>query len=428
MNNMKCSLNGKKLLILGGGAQMVNVTKLAQSLGCVVHIMDYYDTLRSPAKLVADAYSNLSIFDTEDVITYIKEHNIDGVITGYTDSYLFQYKAICEGANLPYYGSEKAFGIATDKMLFKQACIESNIGPIPGINAYDFDTALAFAKKNGYPLMLKPTDNSGSRGVIKCETPDDLQKCYEYALSYSKSKNVIVEKFMECDSVVVSYQLQGENIFLSASCDRFVYKSKENGAAYTSEARYPSQYLERYIAEEDENMKRMLRKNGFKDGMVGIMGYVDDNDFYWCEMTYRPSGGHHYTFINDNSGINGLALLIEFAVTGKTESYNPEKENPHFKNCYGMVHISGIPEQKIAKIEGIEIVRSLPNVLEVSQDLRVGQTIGKDGTTAQELLSVWIKAKDWNEYLQVIQKIESSYKVFDEQGNSLVLPYVPLGK
>ncbi len=420
MNIKNCSFFGKKILLLGGGAQMVNVTKLAQKMGLEVHVMDYYDVLRSPAKLVADAYSDLSIFDTQAVVSYIKDHQIDGVLTGYTDSYLFQYKLICESAGLPYYGSETAFGIATDKMLFKRACVQSGVGIIPGTNAYDFATAQEFARKNGYPLMLKPTDNSGSRGVIKCENQDELKKCYEYALSYSKSKNVIVEKFMECDSVVCSYQLRGEEAYLSAFCDRFVYKSKENGSAYTSEARYPSLYLDRYIAEEDANMKRLFKENGFKDGMVGVMGYVDDTGFYWCEMTYRPSGGHHYTFIGDQSGINGLALLIEFAVTGSVKSYNPEKENPHFKDCCGMIHISGIPEQKIAKIEGIDEVRAIPNVIEVSEDLRVGQTIGKEGTTAQELLSVWIKAENWLEYTQVIKKIENIYKVYDEQGNSLV--------
>lgn len=86
MDCTKGSLTGKKLLLLGGGAQMVNVTKLAQSLGCQVHILDYYDTFRSPAKLIADAYSDLSIFDTDAVVSYIKEHHIDGVMTGYTDS------------------------------------------------------------------------------------------------------------------------------------------------------------------------------------------------------------------------------------------------------------------------------------------------------------------------------------------------------
>ena len=419
---MKQILDGKKLLVLGGGSQMVNVTKLAQALGCKVYIMDYYDTLRSPAKLVADSYSDLSIFDTEAVVDYIKENKIDGVITGYAESYLFQYKEICERASLPYYGSDEAFGIATDKMLFKKACLESDVGIIPGTNAYDFESVKAFAKLNGYPLMLKPTDNSGSRGVIKCETSDKLQDCYEYALSYSNSKNVIVEKFMDCESVVCSYQLKGQEAYLSAFCDRYVYKS-DNGSAYTSESRYPSPYLNRFITEEDENIKRMLHDHGFKDGMVGIMGFVDDKRFYWCEMTYRPSGGHHYTFIADQSGVNGLALLIEFAVTGKVESYDPSSENPYFKECCGMVHISGVPGQKIAKIDGLDEIRKLPNVLEVSEDLRVGQTIGKEGTTAQELLSVWVKGKDWHEYEQIILKIESMYKVYDEQGNSLVISH-----
>ncbi|MBR5538452.1 MAG: hypothetical protein IKU61_00985 [Clostridia bacterium] len=420
MEKLNRSLTGKKLLLLGGGAQMVNVTKLAQSLGCEVHVMDYYDSLRSPAKSVADAKSDISIFDTTLVVDYINEHKIDGVMTGYTDSYLFQYKEICESAGLPYYGSETAFGIATDKMLFKQACRHSGAGVIPGTNAYNFDTVLAFAEKNGYPLMIKPTDNSGSRGVIKCEGADKLRECYEYALSYSQSKNIIVEKFMDCDSVVCSYQLSGEDVYLSAFCDRFVYSSKESGSAYTSEARYPSVYLDRFISEEDENIRKLLRDHGFKDGMVGIMGYVDDDGFYWCEMTYRPSGGHHYTFIADQSGINGLSLLIEFAVTGKTESYDPSAENPYFKDCCGMVHISGVAGQEIAKIEGIEDVRALPNVLEVSEDLRVGQTIGKEGTTAQELLSVWVKAKTWTEYKEIIQKIKTIYKVYDKDGNSLV--------
>ncbi|MBE6038547.1 MAG: hypothetical protein E7218_05010 [Anaerofustis stercorihominis] len=416
------SLKGKKLLLLGGGAQMVNVTKLAQEMGCEVHIMDYYDTLRSPAKLVADAYSDLSIFDTDAVVGYIKENGIDGVMTGFTDSYLFQYKEICEKAGLPYYGSETAFGVATDKMLFKQACRKSGVGIIPGTNAYDFETTEKFAQQNGYPLMIKPTDNSGSRGVIKCEKPEELRECYEYALSFSKSRNIIVERFMDCDSVVCSYQLAGEDAYLSAFCDRYIYTSEGNGAARTSESRYPSDYLDRFIAEEDENIRKLFREHGFRDGMVGIMGFVDEKGFYWCEMTYRPSGGHHYTFINSQSGINGLALLIEFAVTGRTDSYDPTKEDPHFKDCCGMIHISGVAEQKIAKIEGIEDVRAMPEILEVNVALREGQTIGTDGTTAQQLLSVWVKAKDWQEYKEIIRRVEKIYKVYDKDGNSLVKP------
>ncbi len=413
-------LENKKLLILGGGPDMISVTKLARSMGCIVFVLDYYDTLRSPAKLAADHYSDISIFDTEEVVAYIRENHIDGVLTGYTDSYLMQYCEICQTAGLPCYGTEKAFGIATDKMLFKRACIESGVGVIPGTNAYDYETVVRFAEENGFPLMLKPTDNSGSRGVTKCETSSRLRDCYEYAMSYSKAKNIIVEKYMDCDSVVSSYQLSNGKAYLSAFCDRDIYKSEETGSAYTSEARYPSPYLARYQAEEDANMKRLFRENGFADGMVGVMGYVDDKGFYWCEMTYRPSGGHHYTFIKDQSGVDGLALLIEFAVTGRTDSYDPSRENPDFPDYCGMIHVPGIPGKQIASMEGLDAIGSLPYVLEVCEELRPGQTVGKDGTTAQTVASFWIKGRNRDEYDRNTETVRSMLRVMDENGNSLI--------
>lgn len=421
MENTLRSLEGKKLLLLGGGSDMVAVTQLAQSMGCRVHVLDYYDTLRSPAKLVADAYSNLSIFDTDAVVDYIREHGINGVMTGYTDSYLFQYLNICQAAGLPHYGSQKAFGIAADKMLFKQACLDAGVGVIPGTHAYDFETVEAFAAQNGYPLMLKPTDNSGSRGVIKCEAAEDLRRCYEYALSFSKSQNVIVERFMDCESIGAVYQLCGREARLAAVCDRETYHAKTDGSAITAGTLYPSKYLERYINEVDAAMRKLLRDNDFIDGMISPMGFVDDKGFYMCEMCYRPSGGHHFTLIKDQNGIDGLALLIEFAVTGRTDSYTPEKEDPHFRDFCGMVHIPGMPEQEIASIEGVEEIRNMENILDVCQELQVGQTIGRDGTTAQVLLSVWAKGATEESFRQTVSEVKARLRVYDAQGNSLVL-------
>ena len=413
-------LEGKKLLLLGGGADMVEMTKLAQSMGCIVYIIDYYDTSRSPAKLVADHYADISIADYEAVVAYIRKEGIDGVMTGYTDSYLAHYLKICELAGLPHYGSERAFGIATDKMLFKQACIAAGVGVIPGCNAYDFDTVEQFAASNGYPLMLKPTDNSGSRGVIKCEKPDDLRACYEYALSFSRSGNVIVERFMDCDSIGPVYQFNGKKAKLVAVCDRDIYTAKGDGSAIVSGTRYPSKYLDRYIREVDAAMIELFEQNGFSDGMVSPMAFVDDDGFYMCEMCYRPSGGHHFTLINDQNGVNGLALLIEFAVTGKIDSYDAEKETPCFSDCCGMIHIVGEPEEQVALYAGLEEIAALDGVLEVCQELKEGQTVGKDGTTAQNLLSVWLRAKTWSEYELLIQKVRKLLVVKNPEGRSIV--------
>lgn len=417
---MKKQLN-KKLLILGGGSDMCSVTKLAQEMGCKVYITDYYDTLRSPAKKIADVSVDISISDIDSIVSYIKENHIDGVMTGFTDSYLEYYIKICEAAELPYYGSYDALGIATDKMQFKKACMESGVGVIPGINAYDLKTAKKFADLNGYPLIIKPVDNSGSRGVIRCNDERYFEQCFDYAISFSKTKNVIVEKYLDCESIACSYQLDGDKAVLSAICDRTVYQSKENGSAITHEARYPSKYIDRYIKEVDEPMKKMFREHGFVNGTVGIMGFVDEKAFYMCEMTYRPSGGHHYTLIKDQNGIDGLALLIEFAVNGNISGYHKELESPYFHEVCGMIHIVGKAGYVIAKMEGVEKISDMKEVLEVCQELRVGQTIGKDGTTAQTLVSVWLRARNWNEYDSLIKQIKDMLVVEDANGETLIL-------
>ena len=414
-------LEGKKLLLLGGSSTMIDIVKLAQSFGCIVYVTDFYDSQKSPAKLVADCSADISVADYKAIVTYIKENEIDGVMTGYTDSYLEHYISICEMAGLPYYGSRKAFGIATDKMLFKKACREAGVKTIPGTNAYKFETVLEFASSNGFPLMLKPTDNSGSRGVIKCENANELRKCFDYAMSFSASKNVIVEKYMDCESIGIVYQFDGKEPILAAICDREIYSSREDGSAIISGLRYPSKYLDRYIKEADASMKKMLKDNMFFGGMVSPMAFVDSDGFYMCEMCYRPSGGHHFVLINDQNSVNGLALLIEFALTGRNESYQSNKETPYFKDCCGMTNIIGTPNKTIAHISGIEDIRKIEGVIDIYQSLRQGQKIGKDGTTAQRLLSVWLKANSWEQYNKLINIIKTTLVVQDEYGQSLIV-------
>ena len=218
----------------------------------------------------------------------------------------------------------------------------------------------------------------------------------------------------------VSLIQQANNPTLSALCDRDIYQAEKDGSAIVSGTRYPSKYLNRYIKEVDKSVKKMLSDHGFRDGMVSPMAFVDDNGFYMCEMCYRPSGGHHFTLIKDQTGIDGLALLIEFAVTGRIQNYMPEKENPAFSDYCGMIHIPGVPGKKIVSMEGIEAISDLPFVLEVCEELRPGQVVGKDGTTAQTIASIWLKGKDYEEYTRNIEKIRLHLKAFDEEGNSII--------
>lgn len=411
------NLKGKKLLILGGGAISIDVVNAAKELGVYTIVTDWYDTKRSPAKLVADEYWNEEIFKPELIASLIKEHHVDGVITGFTDSYLLQYHRICELSGLPCYATKEAFEITLDKARFKKHCINNGVAVIPQYSINDFDPKTI---SDNHKIIIKPVDNSGSRGVIVCKRPDDYQRCLDFALSYSEKKEVIIEKYMDMDSWAASYTIQDGNISLSTLNDRLEHKSSET-AAITTAGVYPSKYLNLYLEKMDEKMKKMYEAMGVTNGVLSVQGFVDGENFYVMEMGYRLSGGQHYNFSKYENGISALEQLIHFAVTGKMADFSiEERDNPRFKDLCLNLCILG-KTACIASIEGQEFVENLPEVIHSVFMKKVGDQIGMDGTTAQKIANLHLVLKDKADMERVLSEIQAKFHVYDEEGHDLVL-------
>ena len=410
-------LTGKKLLILGGGATSIDIVEAARALGVYSVVTDWYDTKRSPAKLIADEYWNEEIFNPKLLAELIKKYNIDGVITGFTDSYLLQYQKLCELSGLPCYASKEVFEITLDKAMFKKVCVENDVPVIPQYNVANFDpTTISYTNK----IIIKPVDNSGSRGVIVCKTTEDFQRCLEYALSYSQKKEVIIEKYMDMDSWAASYTIQDGEISLSTLNDRLEHKSSET-AAITTAGIYPSKYLDLYLERMDEKMKRMYKAIGVTNGVLSVQGFVDGENFYVMEMGYRLTGGQHYNFSKYENGISALDQLIHFALTGRMADFKiAEKDNPRFKDLCLNLCILG-KSDKIARIEGQEYVEHLPEVIHSAFLKQIGDQIGMDGTTSQKIANLHLVLKNRDDLDRVICDIQDKFHVYNDSSEDLVL-------
>lgn len=413
-------LSGKKLLILGGKTILVDIVKRAKELGVYTVVVDNNPLEKSPAKMEADKYYNISFAEIDKMVEIIRAEKIDGVLTGFSDSYLKFYIEICEASGLPCYGDLLQFEIATNKAAFKKACIAAGVPVIPGKETLSAEDAREEANKQGYPVFLKPADNSGSRGVIKCDSEEDIEAAFHFAYKYSTNGLVIVEKYMNCENIAVSYYIANGEIRLAATNERRLHIAKETGSSITSYAQYPSIYTDRYINEVDKSVKKLLKDNNFKNGMVSFQAFVDDDSFYFCEMCFRPSGGHHYFLIEDQSSVDEMGLLIEFALTGDCgPSWNKERENPYFRETCAMLHLIGTPGKKICKFEGVNRVQNRDDVIEIIPMLSTGDTIGADGTTAQVLATIWYKCKNGVDPIYLAHEIAEELVIEDEFGENL---------
>ena len=411
-------LQGKRLLILGGSTLSKDIVIAAKEMGIFSIVTDWYDVNRSPAKLIADEYWNEEIFKPERIAMLIKEHHIDGVITGFTDSYLPQYQKICELSGLPCYASKEAFDLSLDKAAFKKHCIDNGVPVIPQYSLRSFNPNCISSTDR---IIIKPVDNSGSRGVIVCKSHDDFHRCLDFALSFSQKKEVIIEKYMDMDSWAASYTIQDGNISLSTLNDRLEHKSSET-AAITTAGIYPSKYLDLYLEQMDVKMKEMYKAMGVSNGVLSVQGFVDGENFYVMEMGYRLTGGQHYIFSKYENGISALDQLIHFAVTGRMADFNiAEKDNPRFKDLCLNLCLLG-KSDRIARIEGQEFVESLPEVIHSAFLKKVGDQIGMDGTTSQKIANLHLVLRDKDHMNSIIADIQDKFHVYNDAGDNLVLP------
>ena len=160
-------LEGKRLLILGGSRISCEIVRKAQEMGIYTMVTDWYPLEDSPAKQIADEYFMTSTADIPAMVNLINDKNVDGVITGFTDSVLPYYAEMCEKVGLPCYGTKEQFEILTNKRDYKMLCQEFDV---PVVDEYkiegDIETAdLSHIK---YPVLVKPSDNSGARGISIC--------------------------------------------------------------------------------------------------------------------------------------------------------------------------------------------------------------------------------------------------------------------
>ena len=130
--------------------------------------------------------------DYDETLAVAKKYNVSAIVTAATDKPLVMMARIAQELNLPFYSVETAVW-STDKYQMKQRFIQGDVPCAQGrlIHRAEEATDLYF------PVICKPRDNSGSRGVKLCRDLKELQECIDEALQYSKLDTVLVEEFIE---------------------------------------------------------------------------------------------------------------------------------------------------------------------------------------------------------------------------------------
>lgn len=248
----------KKLMILGGSRYALPVIEAAHKLGIYTITCDYLPD--NVAHKYSDEYCNVSIIEKEKVLAAAKQHHIDGIMSFACDPGVVTAAYVAEKMDLPNVGPYESVCILQNKGRFREFLTRNGFN-VPTARSYqNADDAIRNIERFRWPVIVKPTDSAGSKGVSRVDNPKDLEKSIQHALSYSHLNEFIIEDYITqhgFSSDTDSFSVDGELKFVSFNCQHF---DREAENPYTPAAySWPSSMTAEHQEELQNEIQRLLK-------------------------------------------------------------------------------------------------------------------------------------------------------------------------
>lgn len=280
----------KKLLLLGGARYLLPVIETAHNLGIYVITCDYLPD--NIAHRFSDEYCNISIIDKESVLEAAVKMKIDGIMSFACDPGVVTAAYVAKKMGLPFQCSYESAVILQDKGKFRKFLTDNGFN-CPHAKRYE-DITRPYEDIDffNWPVIVKPTDSAGSKGVTRIDTPDELKSAINTALNGAHNGAFIIEDFLKFEGYHSSadcFTVNGDLKFVTYS-DQLFDAEAEN--PYTpAYIIWPSSMKEQYQKELSDETQRLMRLLDMKTGIYNIETCVaNDGKPYIMEVSPRGGG------------------------------------------------------------------------------------------------------------------------------------------
>lgn len=348
---MLTKTNQKKIMLLGGIHYLLPVIKAAHEQGYYVITADYLPD--NIAHKYSDEYVNVSITDKEAVLKAAQEHQIDGIISFGVDPGVVAAAYVQEKMGLPSMGPYESVVILQNKDLFR-AFLQEHGFNCPKSKGYStIDEALKDTDWLTWPMIVKPTDSAGSKGVTRVDRIEDYAEAVKYAFEKSIKGLIIVERYLEkvgCSSDTDSFLLDGKFRFMSFNAQRFDADAANPYApsSYTWPSTFPEH--ETYLAVELQRLMDLLH---MQTSVFNIeTRLASDGKPYIMECTPRGGGNRLCEMLRYATGVDMIAAQVRAAVGDPVGDIEQKPYNGHWAEV--ILHAP-----KAGQFAGLEIASSL---------------------------------------------------------------------
>lgn len=352
-------------MLLGGIRYLLPVIKAAHEQGYYVITADYIED--NIAHKHSDEYVNVSVLDKDAVLKVAQEKNIDGIMSFGVDPGVVAAAYVQDKMGLPSFGPYESVEILQNKDKFR-AFLTANGFNVPKARGFSsMEEALSDLDWYQYPVIVKPTDSAGSKGVSRVDSEDQLKPALLYAFSHAFKGKIIVEEFIEkkgCSSDSDCFSYKGKMLISSFSAQRFDANAENPyvPAAYSWPSTFTSEE-EKYLKSE---IQRLITLLGMQTSIYNIETRIGTNGKpYIMEVSPRGGGNRLAEMLRYATGVDLITACTRAAVGDPIE--NIQEKN--YNGCWAEVVLHS---KKTGIFKELQIADSLPAKI-VERDLWVKQ-------------------------------------------------------
>lgn len=352
----------KRLLVFGCGPLQLSIIERARAMGFFTIGIDPCPD--APAAASCDAFETVDGQDFERTCAVVEKYGIDGVVTASTDKPLRMMARVAERFGFPFV-SERTAVMSTDKMLMKEAFEAAGVPCAKGRSVKSSAQTLDLE----LPIVIKPRDNSGSRGVVVCRSREEVAAAIEDALSFSHLDSVLAEEFIEGDEYSI------ESLHLGGKCTVLQFTEKHiTPFPHTVELGHvqPAGISESLKEQIRQIVSRTGECLGFDNCPSHTEVKINSRGIFVIETSPRL-GGDYITshLVPLSTGVN-----MEEAVLSIAAGIKPEL--PALKDAASGISFFRLPQGRVLSIDGdaIEAAASAPDVMLFKLNLVPGSIVG----------------------------------------------------
>jgi len=408
-----------KLLILGGGHCQLNAIKMAKEKGYEVIVSDYLQD--NPGKQLCHAHEIVSTFDAKGNIEVGARHNIDGVMTLGTDQPVLTAAVVSEKLMLPSLISSETAKAVTNKKVMKNL-FKSHV--IPSTNFTFLEKDFRDEELDGlkFPVVVKPLDSQGQRGVYRLDSIEEIRERIEEVLGYSREKEILVEEYYEHEEITLSGWVDKGKPHVLTVTDRVTYNKFPSIGICTSH-NFPSKHMGKYYKDIRHIALKIVEAFKIENGPIYFQMLVGREGVKVNEVACRIGGAYEDELIPLVTGIDILDLVMESSLgrdadTGSLENYDLEKNKRH-----ASVELLFAKAGRVDEIGEMDEIKKLPGVVNGRYTLKAGQVLPEITNATQRIGYVIIQGESPEILKDNVNNVFQHMGIYDGDKNNLIINF-----